>query len=87
MRLAPDAYDKIKHMRRDVPEISPAATRVAQHPRLPPGDVDTCVHPPQEETGPCAPHKEEDVAFSCEHVQPKLPCCVPKTGNEETTNL
>lgn len=83
MRLAPDAYDKIKHMRRDVPEISPAAARVAQHPRLPPADVDTCVHPPPKETGPCAPHKEEDVVFSCEHVEPKLPCCVPKTGNED----
>lgn len=87
MRLAPNAYDKIKHMRREVPEISPAATRVAHYPRLPPPDVSACINlPPEDLDGgsPTGPPKEEDVAFSCEHVEPKLPCCVPKPCEEHT---
>ncbi|CAH0600471.1 unnamed protein product [Chrysodeixis includens] len=77
MRLPPDAYERVKKLRRDVPEISPAAARVADYPRMAPPAVDTCVHPPPEATGPCAPHKEEDVAFACPHVEPRIPCCNP----------
>lgn len=77
MKLPPDAYERVKTMRRDVPDISPAATRIADYPRLPEPPVDTCKNPPPEESGPCAPPKEEDVAFACPHVEPKLPCCDP----------
>ncbi|CAG4922831.1 unnamed protein product [Colias eurytheme] len=76
MRLAPDAYEAVKKYRRDVPEISPAALRVADYPREPHPDVDTCVNPPPEATGPCV-RKKEDVAFACPHVTPKMPCCDP----------
>ncbi|CAH2208387.1 jg26903 [Pararge aegeria aegeria] len=77
MRLSPDAYEKVKKLRREVPEISPAATRIADYPREPAPPVDVCVHPPPEATGPCA-RKTEDVSFSCPHLEPKPPCCVPK---------
>ncbi|CAG9782994.1 unnamed protein product [Diatraea saccharalis] len=77
MKLPQDAYERAKKLRRDVPEISPAAVRIADHPRVPPPSVETCVHPPPEATGPCAQTKEEDVAFTCPHVEPKLPCCNP----------
>ncbi|XP_052753824.1 EF-hand domain-containing protein 1-like [Galleria mellonella] len=73
MRLSPNAYEKIKKLRSDVPEISPAATRVSHYPQLS-TTVESCVNP-QEATGPCAPRKEEDVAFSCSHVEPIKPCC------------
>ncbi|XP_049888061.1 EF-hand domain-containing protein 1-like, partial [Pectinophora gossypiella] len=79
MRLPSDAYEKVKHLRKEVPDISPAAVRVAEHPREPPPPVDTCVNPPPAATGPCAPRKEEDVAFACPHVEPILPCCDPET--------
>ncbi|XP_050673267.1 EF-hand domain-containing protein 1-like [Leptidea sinapis] len=78
MRLASDAYDNVKNMRRDVPEISPAAARIADHPKMlrPDAPVSTCLV--SESTGgPCAPRKPEDVAFACEHVEPVLPCCEP----------
>ncbi|XP_053602029.1 EF-hand domain-containing protein 1-like [Plodia interpunctella] len=78
MRLAPDAYERVKKLRREVPLISPAAARIADYPPLPQPDVETCVNPPPEETGPCAPKKEEDVAFACPHVEPKMPCCDPE---------
>ncbi|XP_023949094.2 EF-hand domain-containing protein 1-like [Bicyclus anynana] len=76
MRLSPDAYEKVKKLRRDVPEISPAAIRIADYPREPAPSVDACVNPPPEHTGPCAT-KTEDVSFACPHVEPKMPCCVP----------
>ncbi|KAI8429918.1 hypothetical protein MSG28_000389 [Choristoneura fumiferana] len=77
MKLAPDAYEKVKKLRREVPEISPAAVRVAEHPRTEPPPVDACVNPPPEASGPCAPQKVEDVAFACPHVEPRIPCCDP----------
>ncbi|KAJ2946387.1 hypothetical protein O0L34_g12431 [Tuta absoluta] len=83
MRLPPDAYEKVKYLRKEVPDISPAATRIADYPRLSPPRVDTCVHPPPEQTGPCAPRQEEDVAFACPHVEPILPCCPEDKHKEE----
>lgn len=77
MKLAPDAYERVKKLRREVPEISPAAARVAEYPPEPFPDVGVCVNPPPEATGPCAPMKKEDVAFACPHVEPKIPCCDP----------
>lgn len=76
MRLSPDAYEKVKKLRRDIPEISPAATRVAEHPREPSPPVEACLNPPPEPTGPCA-KKKEDVSFACPHVKPVMPCCDP----------
>ncbi|XP_032516120.2 EF-hand domain-containing protein 1-like [Danaus plexippus] len=76
MRLPSDAYEKIKHMRRDVPEISPQALRMSKFPPEPMPSVDTCVNPPPEPQGPCAVTKE-DVSFSCPRVEPGLPCCDP----------
>lgn len=78
MRLPPDGYERVKKLRRDVPEISPAAMRVADYPRLPPPSVETCLHPPPEQADPCAKKKEEDVSFACPHVEPRLPCCDPE---------
>ncbi|KAH9634053.1 hypothetical protein HF086_001255 [Spodoptera exigua] len=85
MKLAPDAYEQVKKLRRDVPVISPAATRVADYPRLPPDSVDTCVHPPSTDTGACAPRKEEDVSFACRHVEAKKPCCDPLERKTDPT--
>ncbi|XP_022820957.1 EF-hand domain-containing protein 1-like [Spodoptera litura] len=87
MKLAPDAYEQVKKLRRDVPVISPAATRLADYPRLPPEAVDTCVNPPPEDTGPCAPRKEEDVAFACGHVEGKKPCCDPLERKTDPTQV
>ncbi|XP_075982784.1 EF-hand domain-containing protein 1-like [Anticarsia gemmatalis] len=83
MRLSPDAYERVKKLRREVPEISPAATRIADYPRLSPPPVDACINPPPEQTGPCARKKEEDVAFACPHVEPKKPCCDPDLREKE----
>lgn len=75
MRLSPDAYDRIKKLRHDVPVVSPAATRVADYRREPAPSVDSCMHSPPEAAGPCTPTKEEDVSFTCPRVEPGLPCC------------
>ncbi|XP_037964332.2 EF-hand domain-containing protein 1 isoform X1 [Plutella xylostella] len=80
MRLAPDAYNKVKSLRRDTPEVSPAATRVQHLPRAPFPDVGTCAKPP-EDKGPCAEAREQDVAFACPRVEPRLPCCDPRDRN------
>ncbi|XP_037300618.1 EF-hand domain-containing protein 1 [Manduca sexta] len=77
MRLSPDAYDRVKKLRRDVPEISPAAARVADQPREPILPVEACLEAPAEATEPCAPRQEEDVSFACPHPEPRLPCCDP----------
>ncbi|XP_028038206.1 EF-hand domain-containing protein 1-like [Bombyx mandarina] len=77
MKLPSDAYERVKRLRQDVPQISPAAGRVAALPREPAPPVQACTNPPHEETGPCAPMKPEDVAFECAHVKPGLPCCDP----------
>ncbi|XP_061712328.1 EF-hand domain-containing protein 1-like [Cydia pomonella] len=76
MKLAPDAYERVKEMRRDIPEISPAAVRVAEHPAAPTPPVEAC-RAATATAGPCAPRQPEDVAFSCPHVEPKMPCCDP----------
>ncbi|CAH4030789.1 unnamed protein product [Pieris brassicae] len=75
MRLSPDAFEKVKKLRRDVPEISPAAARVAEHPREPPPPVEACLKAPAP-ISPCA-KKKEDVAFACPHVKAVMPCCDP----------
>lgn len=75
MRLQSDAYDKVKEFRRDVPQVSPAAVRIADYPREPMPPVETCVKP-LEPLGPCE-RREKDVSFSCPHVEPRLPCCDP----------
>lgn len=77
MKLAPDAYERVKKMRQEVPNIAPAAARITDYPRLPEAPLDTCAQPPPEQSGPCGAPRDEDVAFSCPHVEPKLPCCDP----------
>lgn len=83
MRLGADAYERVKKLRRDVTEMSPAAARVADYPRVSPPSVDTCINPPPETSGPCAPRKEEDVAFTCPHVEARIPCCDPTKRDKE----
>ncbi|XP_041973572.1 EF-hand domain-containing protein 1-like [Aricia agestis] len=62
MRLNPDDYDKVKTMRQDVPEISPAAARRAHLPRV---DLpDDCQQPDSK--------NPEDVTFGCHRVAPKF---------------
>lgn len=82
MRLSADAYEKVKKLRRDIPDISPAAARMAEYPRLRQPTVGECLHPPPEAMGPCAPMKEEDVAFACPRVEPILPGCNPDKRNK-----
>ncbi|KAJ8734012.1 hypothetical protein PYW07_014563 [Mythimna separata] len=83
MKLAPDAYERIKEMRRDVPTISPAAARIAGYPSVPAPAVETCLQPPPQTSGPCSAPKEEDVAFACPHVEAKMPCCDPDERREQ----
>ncbi|XP_047523227.1 EF-hand domain-containing protein 1-like [Pieris napi] len=75
MRLSPDAFEKVKKLRRDIPEISPAAARVAEHPRELPPPAEACLKAPAP-INPCA-KKKEDVAFACPHVKAVMPCCDP----------
>ncbi|KAJ0181205.1 hypothetical protein K1T71_003290 [Dendrolimus kikuchii] len=77
MKLSPDAYERVKNLRRDSPVVSPVVARVADYPREPVPEVHSCVNPLPEASGPCAPKKEEDVAFTCPRVEPRLPCCDP----------
>lgn len=86
MKLAPDAYERVKNLRRDVPAISPAATRIADYPRLPEPTVNTCVQPPPETASPCTAGKEEDVAFACPHVEAKIPCCNPSERDRQAAH-
>lgn len=74
MKLPPDAYERTKALREDIPEISPAASRLASYPRneLPPHQ-ECATEPPT--AGPCAPQRIEDVDFACPHVEPRKPCC------------
>lgn len=81
MRLQADAYEKVKELRRDVPEISPAAARVAEFPREAAPPLHECVDPPPEAAGPCTT-REEDVSFACPHGEPNLPCCAPDNNAE-----
>lgn len=74
MRLQPDAYDKVKNLRREVPLISPAAVRVSAYPQEAMPPLDACKEPLNEK--PCAT-RTEDVSFSCPHVEPGLPVCDP----------
>ncbi|KOB72670.1 Uncharacterized protein OBRU01_10412, partial [Operophtera brumata] len=55
MRLPKDAYEKVKKLRRETPDISPAAARQAEYPRLPYPTVEECLHPPPEAEGPMRP--------------------------------
>lgn len=75
MRLPPDTYEKVKALRQEVPDISPAATRVSEYPRVPPPAPEECMRSPPP-VSPCF-RKLEDVAFACPHVEPILPCCDP----------
>ncbi|XP_047536676.1 EF-hand domain-containing protein 1-like [Vanessa atalanta] len=75
MRLQPDAYDKIKDLRREVPVISPAAARSAAYPQKPMPPLEACAIPPP--VKPCMARTEEDVSFACPHEEPGLPCCDP----------
>lgn len=81
--MSPDAFERVKKLRHEVPEISPAAVRVADYPHLPPSPLGECVNAPPEATGLCASKKEEDVSFACPHVEPQKPCCDPYKRDTE----
>ncbi|CAG5017885.1 unnamed protein product [Parnassius apollo] len=77
MRLPKDAYERVKTLRQQIPRISPEAERVAGFPREASPPLENCMKPQTEEYNSCPPHKEEDVAFSCPHTEPRMPCCDP----------
>lgn len=83
MRLSKDAFERVKKLRRDVLEISPAATRMQGYPPAESPTVDECVHPSSDQADSCGSKKEEDVAFACPHIEPKLPCCDEETRRQK----